>query len=371
MLYNEIKEVIRHFQFEGKYFGAEELHSGNVNGTYRLFYNTADGGKSDYILQQINTYAFKHPEQVTSNIVRVTSHLRSTMEAVGVNPDNRVLTCIPTREGEFMYCDKQNRYWRAYRYIHSAFAYDRVEKPEHFREAGRAFGEFQRMLSGFTAEDLYETIPHFHDTRRRFYAFVASVAEDKVGRVAELEKEIDFFFDRRKMMSAIVRRIDDGRIPVRVTHNDTKINNIMIDENTGKAVCVIDLDTVMAGSALYDYGDAIRFGANTADEDEPDTSKISLNLNLFREFTAGFLSEVGELLTEEEIRCLSLGIKVMTCELAMRFLTDYIDGDLYFRVKSPDHNLVRAHAQMKLLEDVESKTDEMNAIIEELIAGRK
>jgi len=370
MLYNEIKDVIRHFCFEGKYIGAEELRSGNVNGTYRLFYTKPDGSRSDYILQRINTYAFKKPEQVTSNIVRVTEHLRRTMEEAGENPDNRVLHCIPTREGEFMYHDKQDRYWRAYRYIHSAFAYDRVEKPEHFREAGRAFGEFQRMLSDFTAEDLYETIPHFHDTRRRFYAFVASVAEDKVGRVAELEKEIDFFFDRRKMMGAIVKRIDDGRIPVRVTHNDTKINNIMIDEASGKAVCVIDLDTVMAGSALYDYGDAIRFGASTAAEDEPDTSKISLDLNLFREFTAGFLSEVGDLLTEEEIRCLPLGIKVMTCELAMRFLTDYIDGDLYFRVRSPEHNLIRAHAQMKLLEDVENKTEQMDAIIEELINGK-
>jgi len=370
MLYNEIKEVIRQFRFEGKYFGVEELKSGNVNGTYQLFFSKPDGTRSDYILQRINTYAFKKPEQVTENIVRVTEHLRRTMLSMGENPENRVLTCIPTREGEFMYCDKQNRYWRAYHYIHHAFAYDRVEKPEHFREAGRAFGEFQRMLSDFSAEDLYETIPYFHNTRKRFYAFVAAVDEDKVGRVAELDKEIDFFFDRRKMMSAIVRRIEDGRIPVRVTHNDTKINNIMIDEDTGKAVCVIDLDTVMAGSALYDYGDAIRFGANTAAEDEADVSKVGLDLNLFREFSAGFLSEVGDLLTEEEIRCLPLSIKVMTCELAMRFLTDYIDGDLYFRVNSPEHNLIRARAQMKLLEDVESKTEQMDAIIQALIAGK-
>lgn len=370
MVYNEIKDVIRQFRFEGKYIGAEELHSGNVNNTYRLFYNTQDGGKSDYVLQQINTYAFKRPEEVMHNILAVTAHLRRSMLDAGEDPDNRVLTCIPTRTGEFMYRDGQGRYWRAYRYIHSAFAYDRVEKPEHFREAGRAFGEFQRMLSDFPAEDLYDTIPHFHDTRRRFYAFVAAVAEDKVGRVADLEQEIDFFFDRRKRMSRIVRRIEDGRIPLRVTHNDTKINNIMIDEKTGRAVCVIDLDTVMAGSALFDYGDAIRFGASTAAEDEPDTSRISLDLNLFREFTAGFLSEVGDLLTEEEIRCLPLSIETMTCELAMRFLTDYIEGDVYFRVKSPDHNLIRAHAQMKLLEDVESKNEQMHAIIDELIAGR-
>ena len=367
MIYNQIKNVIRFFQFDGKYVDAEELHSGNVNNTYHLRYRTADGTQNEYVLQQINTYAFKHPEDVMDNIVRVTAHLRKTLEAQGESTENRVLTCVPTQTGEYMYCDAQNRYWRAYYYIRDAVAYDRVEKPEHFYEAGRAFGEFQRMLEDFPADQLHETIPNFHDTRRRFYAFVAAVAEDKAGRVADLEPEIDFFFDRRKMMTRIVRRIDAGRIPLRVTHNDTKINNIMIDGQTGRAVCVIDLDTVMAGSALYDYGDAIRFGANTAAEDEPDTSKVSLDLELFRQFTAGFLSEVGDLLTEEEIQCLPLGIEVMTCELAMRFLTDYIDGDLYFKVDSPEHNLIRAHAQMKLLEDVESKVYQMQEIIAELL----
>ena len=303
-----------------------------------------------------------------SNIVRVTNHLRETLTTHGEDAENRVLTCIPTTDGSFMYRDAQNRYWRAYRYILNAVAYDRVEKPEHFYEAGRAFGEFQRMLSDFPVEELYETIPRFHDTRRRFYTFVASVAEDKVGRVASLEKEIDFFFDRRKMMSSIVSKIENGDIPLRVTHNDTKINNIMLDAATGRAVCVIDLDTVMAGSALYDYGDAIRFGASTAAEDEPDTSKIGLDLNLFRQFTAGFLSGVGDQLTSEELKCLPLGLKTMTCELAMRFLTDYIDGDLYFKVNSPHHNLIRAHAQMKLLEDIESKYGELCAITEELIS---
>lgn len=371
MVYNEIKNVLREFRFEGKYARVEELHSGNVNNTYHLYYNCPDGSQAEYVLQQINTYAFKKPELVMDNIVKVTEHLRQTMEAAGEDTDNRVLTCIPTKNGGYMFCDNQNRYWRAYTYIRNAVAYDRVEKVEHFYEAGRAFGEFQRMLSDFTVDELHETIPAFHDTRRRFYAFVAAVAEDKAGRVADLEKEIDFFFDRRKMMTRIVRRIEAGRIPLRVTHNDTKINNIMIDTDTGRAICVIDLDTVMAGSALYDYGDAIRFGANTAAEDEVDTSKISMDLELFKQFTAGFLSEVGDLLNEEEIKNLPLGIEVMTCELAMRFLTDYIDGDLYFKVKSPDHNLIRAHAQMKLLEDVESKVDEMQAFIDELLAKRK
>ena len=367
MIYNQIKNVIRVFRFEGKYVAAEELHSGNVNNTYHLWYRAADGTQLEYVLQQINTYAFRHPEEVMDNIVRVTAHLRSAIESQGESAENRVLTCVPTQTGEYMYCDPQNRYWRAYYYIRDAIAYDRVEKPEHFYEAGRAFGEFQRMLEDFPVDQLHETIPNFHDTRRRFYAFVAAVAEDRAGRVADLEPEIDFFFDRRKMMTRIVRRIEAGRIPLRVTHNDTKINNIMIDGQTGRAVCVIDLDTVMAGSALYDYGDAIRFGANTAAEDEPDTSRVSLDLELFRQFTAGFLSEVGDLLTEEEIQCLPLGIEVMTCELAMRFLTDYIDGDLYFKVDSPEHNLIRAHAQMKLLEDVESKVDQMQEIIAELL----
>jgi len=245
-----------------------------------------------------------------------------------------------------------------------------VEKPEHFYEAGRAFGEFQRMLGGFPVNELYDTIPNFHDTRKRFYTFVASVAEDRAHRVAELDREIDFFFDRRKMTSEIVRKIESHEIPLRVTHNDAKINNIMLDAQTGRAVCVIDLDTVMAGSALYDYGDAIRYGASTADEDEPDTSKIDLNMDLFREFTRGFLSEVGDLLTEAELKCLPLSLKVMICELAMRFLTDYIDGDVYFKVNSPDHNLIRAHAQMKLLERIEEKYDQICAITEEIIRNR-
>lgn len=368
MLYNEIKEVLRQFQFEGKYEHVEELHSGNVNNTYHLYYQCADGSQAEYLLQQINTYAFKKPDQVMSNIVRVTEYLRRQLEETGENTDNRVLICIPTKSGEFMYCDARNRYWRAYYYIREAIAYDRVEKPEHFYEAGRAFGEFQRMLSDFPASELYDTIPYFHDTRRRFYAFVAAVAEDKAGRVADLEKEIDFFFDRRKMMAQIVQCIEKGVIPLRVTHNDTKINNIMLDAKSGRAVCVIDLDTVMAGSALYDYGDAIRFGASTAKEDEEDTSKIGLDIELFKQFTRGFLSEVGALLTDEELKCLPLSLKVMTCELAMRFLTDYIDGDLYFKVKSPDHNLVRAHAQMKLLEDIESKYDELCSITDEMVA---
>lgn len=367
MVYNDIKHVLKKFRFEGKFADAQELLSGNINNTFRLSYLQPDGGMKDYILQQINTYVFKKPEEVMSNVHRVTEHLEKALREAGEDTERHVLRLISTKDDTWMYRDDENRCWRAYVFIDGAVAYDRPEKPEHFMECGRAFGNFQKMLFDFRAEELYDTIPNFHNTRKRFYDFVAAVAEDKGGRVRFLEKEIDFFFDRRKMMSQVVDMIERGEIPLRVTHNDTKMNNVMLDAKTGKGLCVIDLDTVMAGSVLYDYGDAVRFGASTAAEDEPDTSKIALDMDLFRAFTRGFISEVKGYLTETELRMLPLGIKIMTCELAMRFFTDYIDGDLYFKVRSPEHNLIRAHAQMKLLEDIEEKYDELCAITEQLI----
>ena len=367
MVYNDIKHVLKKFQFEGRFASVEELMSGNINNTFRLTYTQEDGGVKEYVLQQINTYVFKKPEEVMSNVQRVTKHIENVISQAGEDASRRVLRLVSCKDGSWMYRDNQDRCWRVYDYISDAVAYDRPEKPEHFEECGRAFGNFQKMLLDFPAEELHDTIPNFHNTKKRFYDFVAAVAEDKAERVKTVEKEIDFFFDRRKMMSEIVEMIEKGEIPLRVTHNDTKMNNVMLDEESGKALCVIDLDTVMAGSALYDYGDAVRFGASTAAEDEPDTSKIALDMDLFRAFTRGFVSEVKGSLTENELKLLPLGIKVITCELAMRFFTDYIDGDLYFKVRSPEHNLIRARAQMKLLEDVEAKYDQMCAVIEELI----
>ena len=369
MIYNEIKHVLKQFCFEGEFVRAEEMKSGNINNTYHLIYE-ADGVTKEYILQQINTYAFKKPDEVMSNVARVTKHLSNAYRSQGVVPGRKVLQLIETVDKGNMYRDEQDRCWRAYYFITDAIAYDRAENPRHFMEAGSAFGNFQKMLFDFPAGELFDTIPDFHNTRKRFFTFVAAVAEDKAGRVAGIEKEIDFFFDRRKMMSQIVEMIDRGELPLRVTHNDTKMNNVMLDAETGKGLCVIDLDTVMAGSVLYDYGDAIRFGASTAAEDEEDLTRISLDLELFKAFTEGFVSQINGSLTETEMRMLPLGIKVITCELAMRFLTDYIDGDLYFKVRSPGHNLIRARAQMKLLEDIEAKYDEMCAYIEEMI-GKK
>ncbi len=367
MIYNDIKQIIKQFGFEGNYESVEELTSGNINVTYKLTYRQDDGSAKDYVLQKINTNAFKKPEQLMSNANLITSHIYKAMASQNIDCERRILRFIPTVHGEYLYTDENGGCWRSYFFINNVTAYDTIEDPKHFYEAGRAFGEFQKYLFDFPAEKLFETIPNFHNTTKRFYDFVASVAADKAGRVEKLEKEIDFFFERRKMMGKIIELMNAGVLPERVTHNDTKINNVLIDTDTGKAVCVIDLDTVMLGSILYDYGDAIRFGASTADEDEQDLSKIGVDMNLFKMFTDGFVSEINHTITNEEIKNLPLGVLVITCELAMRFLTDYINGDEYFKVKYPDHNLVRARAQIRLLEEFEKHYDEMQEYINGLI----
>ena len=366
MLYNTIKGILPQFRLEGRYVSCGEICSGNINTTYHLVYALPDGTRREYLLQRINGYAFKDPMAVMRNIELVTRHIQAAYEAEGVDPSRRMLQVIHTKDDSPLYRDPEGNCWRVYNYSDNATAYDKIEKPEHFYEAGRAFGEFQRLLTDFPAAELSETIPDFHNTLKRFYAFVASVAADKAGRAASVDDEIEFFFDHRRMMGQIVKKLESGELPVRVTHNDTKINNVMIDNATDKAICVIDLDTVMPGSALYDYGDAIRSGASTAAEDEEDFSKVSIDVGLFEQFTRGFLSEVRDILTPAEIEMLPLSVKIITCELAMRFLTDYIDGDLYFKVRSPEHNLIRARNQMKLLTDIEDKYDQLVAICRDI-----
>ena len=364
MIYNEIKHVIKHFAFEGSFQKAEELLSGHINNTYHLFYALPDGSTREYVLQQINTYAFKKPNELMSNVRRVTEHLYHVYSAAGLDPARCVLHLVEVDTGTYMFRDDEDRYWRAYDFISGAVAYDRPESPRHFMEAGRAFGCFQRMLSDFPAEELYETIPDFHNTRKRFYDFVASVAADRAGRVKEIEREIDFFFDRRKMMTQIIDLIEAGKLPLRVTHNDTKFNNVMLDRETGEGLCVIDLDTVMPGLAVNDFGDSIRFGASTGAEDEKDLSKIWCDLELYETYMKGFVEGCGGTLTDMEIECLPVGARVMTYECGMRFLTDYLSGDTYFKTAYPTHNLDRARTQFKLVWDMEQKWEKMQAIAE-------
>ncbi len=367
MIYNDIKHIIKQFYFTGKYLSASEMTSGNINSTYKLTYLQDDNTEKQYVLQKINTVVFKNPADLMTNIQLVTNHITAAMARKKEDCDRRILEFLPTKTGGYLYQTENNSCWRAYVYIDGVTAYDSIVDPQHFYEAGRGFGEFQKYLFDFPADKLTATIPDFHNTTKRFYAFVAAVAEDKAGRVSSLEKEIDFFFDRRKMMNKILALSETGVLPERVTHNDTKLNNVLIDNETGKAVCVIDLDTVMPGSILYDYGDAIRYGACTAAEDEPDLAKIDVDMKLFELFTEGFVSEIAHTITDDEIKNLPLGVLVITCELAMRFLTDYINGDEYFKVKYPEHNLVRAHAQMRLLEKFEERYEEMNSFVEKLL----
>lgn len=366
MVYNEIKHILPHFLFTGRYIDGIELTSGNINNTYRLTYDV-NGTIEYYTLQHINKYVFKRPGDVMNNIERVTGHLSRAYEGQSIDPARHVLTLIPVRKGGYLHQDMEGNYWRAYRYITNTTAYNAPKKDMHLFETGRAFGEFQKLLCDFPVDMLADTIPDFHNTTRRFYAFVSSVAADKADRVCRVEDEIEFMFDHRKLMNRIAKKLQSGEIPLRVTHNDTKINNVLIDDETDKAMCVIDLDTVMPGSSLYDFGDAIRFCASTAAEDEEDVSKIHLDMSRFRLFTEGFISETNGFLNEEELRNLPLGVLVITCELAMRFLTDYIDGDLYFKVRSPEHNLIRTRAQIALFKDMEKKYDEMQRIVDDFI----
>lgn len=364
MTQEQIMRILPHFRFQGAFQSMEELKSGNVNHTYRLVYDD-NGARYDYVLQRINTYAFREPARMMENIAGVTDHLRRALIKNGESPDRRVLEVIRTVEGQPLYIEGED-VWRAYIFITDAFAYDTVDAAA-FREVGRGFGNFQKLLIDYPADQLFESIPNFHNTYKRFFQLMRAIDEDKAGRVKDVRDEIEFFFDRRKMLCSIVELIEQGVLPLRVTHNDTKSNNVMLDRSTGKAICVIDLDTVMPGSVLYDYGDAIRFGANTAAEDEPDTSKISLDLDKARAFTEGFMEETNGFLTEDELRRLPLGIKVLTGELAMRFLTDYLDGDLYFKIDYPQHNLVRTRAQIALLRDIERKEAELQALVDALI----
>ncbi len=349
---SQILAVAAHFALGGVPVRVKELTAGNINVTYRLDMGEAADAPR-YALQRINTEAFKDPASLMENIGLVTAHIRAGYEREGVDPARRVLTFAAADNGTLLYTDKEGGAWRAYGYVDGVTAYDSIESADLFREAGRGFGDFQARLADFPAEKLTETIPGFHDTRKRYQAFLMAIEADSAGRAGEIPEELAFFHNGAHQRLPLVE--------------ERKLNNVLIDNETGKAMCVIDLDTVMPGSALYDYGDAVRYGASTAAEDEPDITKIGFDMELFRAFTEGFVSATAGGLTPAEIRALPLGIAVITCELAMRFLTDYLNGDTYFKIAYPTHNLVRARAQMQLLRCVEAQMEEMNAFVEGLL----
>lgn len=348
-----IEKAAYAFQLDSTPVTCKAFGNGHINNTFRI---TTESGR-EYVLQRINKYVFKNPIRVMANTSSVTNYLRERVE------DPRMtLHFIPANDGRYFHKEPDGEFWRMYDYV-GGFTLDMPETDEDFYQSALAFGRFQELLSDYPADSLYEIIPNFHNTIDRYAQFEESVGMDCVDRVREVPEDIAFLMARKEKGSTLQKMLDAGILPLRVTHNDTKLNNVLLDHETRKSLCVLDLDTVMPGSSLYDFGDSIRFGAATAAEDEPDTSKMGLNLHLFEVFTKGYL-EAAPALTDMEVTMLPLGAYVMTLELAVRFLKDYLDGDLYFsKIDYPEHNLVRARSQMALVADMEKKWTQMNLIV--------
>ena len=297
------------------------------------------------------------------NIAGVTGHLKKKVLQKGGDPEREVLNLIPTKDGKAFLTDENGECWRAYIFITDAVSYDLAEKTEDFYESAVAFGKFQEMLADYPAETLHETIKDFHDTKKRFQTLKNAIEKDSRHRAASVKEEIAFAFQHEYLANVFGELLAKGEVPLRVTHNDTKLNNIMIDDKTGEGICVIDLDTIMPGLSIFDFGDSIRFGANTAAEDEQDVSKVSLSLPLFESYTKGFLAGCAGSLTRAEVEMLPMGAKLMTLECGIRFLADYLMGDTYFKTAYPEHNLVRARTQIALVADMEEKWGEMENIV--------
>ena len=359
----EVLRIAEQFETEGIIESVSAHGNGHINDTYLVTCRTSDGYKR-YILQRINHEIFKKPREVMENVLGVTEFLQGKIAENGGDPERETMHVVPAKDKAPCRKQEDGTYWRMYRFIENATSYDAVKESKDFYESALAFGHFQKMLADYPAKELFETIPDFHNTVKRFDAFKKAVKEDVMHRAAGVQGEIRFILDREKDCHAICDLLAAGEIPLRVTHNDTKLNNIMIDNETGKGICIIDLDTVMPGSALYDFGDAIRFGACTGAEDEPDLSKISCDLELFEVYTKGYIEGCGGALTQTEIRMLPMGAKVITLEQGIRFLTDYLEGDHYYKTERPGQNLDRTRTQLKMVKDMEEKWGEMERIVE-------
>ena len=353
-----VNNAINNFQVKGTPRGCAPYGNGHINDSFRLVCEEEDGTQIAYIVQAVNQNVFKNAREVMDNIEKVTDHLKKK-----ISDPRGVLTLVPTYNGNSYYVDKENALWRVYLFVEDSMCFDIPEKTEDFYECGVAFGRFQRDLTDFPAEELFEVIPKFHDTVKRYNDFLKAVEEDKVGRAASVKEEIAFIKERADFYGVLADANKRGELPIRVTHNDTKTNNTLLDAKTHKALCVIDLDTVMPGYSVTDFGDAIRFGANTAAEDEKDLTKVSFDIGMFTAFADGFLTGCDGQLLNSEIMLMPEGAKMMTIECGMRFLTDYLQGDTYFRVKYTEHNLVRCHTQLKLVSDMEKNWETMKQIV--------
>lgn len=358
----DFKKVSSMFLLCGEYYSCEPYGEGHINETFLLITKQGET-EHKYILQRVNSTLFTDVDKLMNNIALVTEFSRKKITERGGNPDRESLTIVKTTDGKNYYFDGEN-YFRVYLFIDKATSYQVVEKPEHFYESAVAFGNFANLLAEFDAQKLYEPLPDFHNTAKRFKNLEKAIEENKSGKRDRVKAEIEFALARKNITSAIVDKLASGEIPCKVTHNDTKLNNVLIDDATGKALCVIDLDTIMPGTICYDFGDSIRFGCNPAAEDERDLSKVNFDISLFEQYVKGYMSALRPSMTKAEAENLALGAILMTYECGIRFLSDHLDGDVYFRVKRENHNLDRARTQFKLVSDMEKLLPEMNAIVE-------
>ena len=360
--HEQVLAVCNRFTFGGAVTDLKVCGNGHINSTYII---TADGGKR-YILQILNTAIFKDPVGVMNNIVAVTDHIRAGLAEAGEDTERGTMRVILTKDGAKGYTDEEGRFWRAYDFVEGTVCRLTVDSPETFARVGEAFGDFQRRLADFDASALIESIPNFHNTKKRYADFLAAVERDTAGRADSVRDEIKFITDRADKCALIVDALESGDLPLRVTHNDTKLSNILLDETTEDAVCIIDLDTVMPGSSLYDFGDSIRTGAASAAEDEPDLDKVHFLPEMFKAYAKGFIKGTGGALTETELTMLPDGGYTITLEQAIRFLADYLDGDTYYHTDYPDHNLVRARTQLKLVAETETYMEELREFVKGL-----
>ncbi len=360
-LHQKLLEVSRLFRIEYEYLGYETIQMGNVNRTYKVNFMLPEGKPNSFLVQNVNTYAFRNPVGLMENIDKVTEHIRAK------KPGQLALHFHHTADRK-TYVEDGANFWRMTNYVPSV-TFNSVTDLDIVRNAGRAFGEFQMDLADFDITELTETIPGFHNTRQRYEKLIQSVKENKAGRVDEVREEIDYLLSVQDLACKLTDLQQQGKLPLRVTHNDTKINNVLFHPESNSAMIVIDLDTVMPGLMGHDFGDAIRFAANFVEEDCPDYEKVGVNLEVFRAFAEGFLSKTAKTMTQTEVDTLALSAFVLTAELATRFLADYLDGDLYFNIKSADHNLVRTRCQIALAKDMLKKMEEMEAIVHSCVAA--
>lgn len=359
-----LEDAIYAFGFGNRCSYVKPFGAGHINETYAVYMPGQEGDELSYVLQRVNSNVFKDPAGVMDNIFGVTEYLRNVIRREGGDPDRETLSYIKTKSGCNYFEDSEGEPWRCYNFIPDSVCYQLVEEPEQFYQSGSSFGHFLKQLCDYPASKLNETIPDFHNTVKRFGAFQVALKRDLKNRAASCRPEIDFALAREKDCGVLVEQQDAGILPLRVTHNDTKLNNILFDEKTGKGLCIIDLDTIMPGLAANDFGDSIRFGAATAEEDEPNLDLMHFDISLYELYVKGYLEETKDVLTEAEIKSLPWGARLMTLECGIRFLTDYLQGDTYFKTDYPEHNLVRARTQFRLVDEMEQQFDRMQELVE-------